>query len=196
METETNRDFIPANEAPEACIARLQVRLAELERREHLLAEENAHLADLLREHGISVRSSSHLQRDLPPPITEPLAAGSARFEEMRAAERKLFEQVVGRTPVYFVARTDTRFDVGGWLSKALVWVVATDDELVLFAQGKRAHSERIPFRVLRESLYNHVTGTIALAPAKEITTSQLTLMPAEGYQLLAQIYATTGDPD
>jgi hypothetical protein len=194
VENKTSRDFIPADETPAACIDRLQRQIAELERREQLLAEENAHLADLLREHGIAVRISSHLQRDLPPPVTEALAADSARFSEMTSAERRLYDQLFDGSDVFFIARTDTRLDVGGWLTKALVWVAATSDKLVLFAPGKRAHSERIPFRVLRESLYNHVTGTIALAPATEIATNQLKLMPAEAYQLLAQIYAT-GDP-
>lgn len=195
MENETSRDFIPADEAPAACIHRLQRRITELERREQVLAEENAGLADLLREHGISVRISSHLQRDLPSPVTTPLAADSARFDEMGRAERRFYTELIGNSPAYVVVRTETRLDVGSWLGKSLIWAVATQDELVLFAVGKRAHSERIPFRVLRESLYNHVTGTIALAPAKEIATNQLKLMPAEGYQLLAQIYASTGDP-
>lgn len=188
-------DFIPANESPNVCIARLQRRIAELERREQLLAEENAQLADLLREHNIPVRISSHLRRDLPLPLTEALTADSARFTEMNHATRDLYQQVIGDTPVYFVALTETRLDVGSWLSKAPLWVAATVDELILLAAGKRPHCERIPFRILRESLYNHVTGCIALAPAREIATTQLKLMPAEGYQLLAQIYASTGEP-
>jgi hypothetical protein len=107
----------------------------------------------------------------------------------MTWGERKLFKEVVGKSKILLVYKTGSHIDVGHWFGGGIVWVCAAADELALFAAGRRGYSERVPFRLLRESLYNHVTGELALAPATELGVRTLKMTPAEGYQLLAQIY-------
>ena len=77
------------------------------------------------------------------------------------------------------------------WFHKGRILVLAMADEIALFAAGKRPFIAKINFAHLRESLYNHVTGEVILAPVKGIAMTTIKLSPAGGYQLLAQIYAS-----
>jgi hypothetical protein len=83
---------------------------------------------------------------------------------------------------------------VGHWFSKGRIWACALAGELAMFAYGRRPYLERVPFRLLQQSLYNHVTGEVVLAPARDVRVDSLRVTPAEGYQFLAQIYKETSD--
>ncbi|MBI2192491.1 MAG: hypothetical protein HYU36_10960 [Planctomycetes bacterium] len=178
----------PACSADEATAARLQ-RTLELQRtRIRLLEEENASLAARLREQGIPVRTSSAIANELPAPRENPTQRDAA-LANLETAERQLAEELLGSHPIFLFFRTETRADVGRWFSRGRVAAAATDRDLVLFAAGPRPYAEAIPFTNLHRSLYNHVTGELILAPAREVRLTRIQISPADGYQLLAQIY-------
>lgn len=90
---------------------------------------------------------------------------------------------------VYFCVKTQTKVDVGRWMRKSRVWAIGLSDHLALVARGRNGLAERIPYEQLRESVYNHVTGTLVLAPHELPAVKTLKLNPVDAHQLLAQIY-------
>jgi hypothetical protein len=181
--------YVDSEETLAARAQRLERTVAALRRREHLLAEENLRLADLLKEHGIVVRVSSHVARELPPALTGPAEREAGAFLLLCAEERALLDELLGGEQAVFLVCSGTDVDVGQWIRKRAAWLCATRSELVVFALGRRPFSARIPFQLLRESLYNHVTGALALAPAHGLEPREYRMTPTEGYQLLAQFY-------
>jgi hypothetical protein len=128
---------------------------------------------------------------ELPPARKEPLDKTGGAFSRMPYRERFLAEQLLASEDVFVVARTGTKIDVGSWLLRGRVWVFALADSLAIVAcgpAGSRVRAERIPYEELRESQYNHVTGELALAPAKGLPFRGLKTDPITGYQILAQI--------
>jgi hypothetical protein len=131
---------------------------------------------------------------ELPPPRTEPLDwASAARCRPSKAERRVAQEALVGRD-VLVAVRTRSKADTGGWLRQRAVWAFALADELVLVAAGRDPYVEHIPFAELGESVYNAVTGELALAPAPHVRVRSLRMTPADGYQMLAQIYCKEPD--
>jgi hypothetical protein len=182
-------EWISSEETLDAKVRRLERRVAALERRERLLAEENLRLADLLKDNGVEVHVSSHLTRELPEAAEKPLPADDTAFSHMTEAERALFGEASEGQDAFVLVKTGSEVDVGSWVARGQAWACAMADDLMLFASGRRPYVQRIPYRQLRESLYNHVTGSIAMAPVREAELQTLKVTPAEGYQLLAQIY-------
>jgi hypothetical protein len=146
---------------------------------------------------------------ELPPPRSEPLA-GNEALARLSAGQRAAAEKLLAGEDVYLVARTRTRTDVGGWLGGSQVVAAALAGELLLLAAPRCplavllrllrldrkfpppgepvAYAERIPFRGLSGSTYNHVTGQLLLAPADEARIRRLKLPALDAYRLLAQI--------
>lgn len=171
----------------------LQQRIDLLNERIRLLEEQNHRLVTMLHEHGITVREYTGMAFELPPPLTDPLAeeAWQRLLETMGDPERQLAqEQLNDDDRVYYGVCSATRADVGHWLGRGVVWSLALEFDLMLFAAGKRPLVERIPYGQIRRSMYNHVTGELVLAPSHNLRIERLALPPAAGYQLLAQIYA------
>lgn len=128
----------------------------------------------------------------LPQALTQPLTEPSAELARMPRRTRTLAEGLIDGQDVFLVVRTGTKVDVGSWLARGRVWLVAMDDSLVVVATGMagaRPLAERIGYDRLGESQYNHVTGQLALSPAKLAGARGLNLPPIEGCQVLAQIY-------
>ncbi len=146
---------------------------------------------------------------ELPPPRSEPLA-GDEAFAPLSAGQRAAAEKLLADEDAFVVARTRTRTDVGSWLGASQVVAAALAGELLLLAASRCplafvlrllrldrkfpppgepvAYAERIPFRGLSASTYNHVTGQLLLAPAEGARVRRLKLPALEAYQLLAQI--------
>lgn len=171
----------------------LQQRIDLLTERIRLLEEQNHRLVGLLHEHGITVREYTGMAFELPPPIADPLSEEEWQrlLDTMGEPERQLArEQLSDDDHEYYGVCSATRADVGHWLGRGVVWAVALERELLLFAAGKRPLIERIPFGQIHRSMYNHVTGELVLAPSHNLRIERLALPPAAGYQMLAQIYA------
>ena len=83
---------------------------------------------------------------------------------------------------------TDTLMDVGGWLCKKRICVSTKPDGLLLFAQGKTPYKEHIPFQKLQDSIYNHTTGELVIAPAEEAQTKSLKMSPLNATRILKYI--------
>jgi len=127
---------------------------------------------------------------ELPPPRREPIARTGGPFARLSKAERRVADFVLADAEVFHLVRSRSRVDVGGWLRGRRVWVAAGARELVLFAHGPRPYSQTIPFAELRSSVYNPVTGELALKPCADVRAASLRMSPLDAYQLLAQIYA------
>jgi len=164
--------------------------------RARLLEEENASFARQLRELGVDVEASSAIARELPPPALEPLPRDSEALQRLSSTEADLLAELCGDEPVFCLVASTTRVDTGRWWSGSALWLGALETELVLFAAGTIAFCEKIPFGYLRRSLYNHVTGELVLAPARELTVCKAELAPSEAYQLLAQIYGDSEEDE
>lgn len=104
----------------------------------------------------------------------------------LRKGEERLFRSESREGGTLFGTRT--RVDVGYWTGKRRVWAYLEENDLLLFAYGRRPYSERIARRELRESRYNHVTGQVVLAPAVDAENVQLRMAPYEGYDILRRI--------
>lgn len=173
----------------EAEIARLKRTLALLQDRISLLEEENSTWADMLKERGVDVRAHSLIALELPPPLTQPLPPRAEIFAIMTPAERRLLAEVRGADPILMLLKSDSTVDTGGWFSRQQVWVCALARELALFAAGHKPFLQKTPYAHLRESIYNHSTTAVVLAPSRGLKLHTLAVPPLEGYQLLAQIY-------
>ncbi len=143
----------------------------------------------MLKERGVEVQPSSKITLELPPVIHEPLDRNSEMLALMTPSEGKLLEDMCVNESVLVLFKSDSFVDTGSWFRRSRVWVAATAKELVLLAFGQKPFFQKTTFQVLRESLYNHVTGELVLAPAGELTLNSVKILPLEGYQLLAQIY-------
>lgn len=126
----------------------------------------------------------------LPPAFLEPLPENAPCWAALTALERRWRDESAGETPIRWAVRSDSRVDVGAWLADARVWAAAQPGALLLFAAGKRPYAETIPFAELRDSLYNHITGELILAPAPNVRVARLKLLPVDALQLLAQMHA------
>ena len=168
--------------------------VAALEQRIAMLEEENIRFAHLLREHGINVRATSQVALELPPPLEDPLATKDASHALLSGAEQRLLDEACSGSPFFLLIRSATKVDTGHWFRRAPVWVAALADRLVLLAWGAKPWFDAIPFRHLKQSLYNHVTGEVVLAPASGLRIDRFKIAPADGAQILAQIYASKED--
>ncbi len=176
-------------EPPEETLERVRRSARLLEDQVRMLEAENARLADLLKRHGCAVEVLSPTAAELPPALTAALDPAVAERAGADRYEQALLEEIRQGRDLFFLARTGTRVDVGHWFSRGALWAAAAADQLLLFAHGRRPFLETIPFSFLGQSLYNHVTGEVVLAPALEARTQGVRLPPVEGYQLLAQVY-------
>jgi len=105
-------------------------------------------------------------------------------------------ELLSGRRPAVAVLCA-TRVDTGRWFIRSRVRVAVTDEELILFAPGPEPYVQRIRFADLGESLYNHVTGSLVLAPARDVRVRSLRMPPVEARQILTRIVdQASGLPD
>jgi len=188
-DTNTGGGQHQGEESPEEKIRRLQSAIVMLEGRVRMLEAENARLADMLKKQGCKVRAVSATAVELPPPVTEPLAADSGLWAGLEQSERTLLDEIRQGRELFFLAKSKTGVDVGHWFTRGKLVVAAAAEELLLFARGRKPYMEQIPFRFLKESLYNHVTGEVVFSPALEARTQSLRIAPVEGYKLLAQIY-------
>jgi len=130
----------------------------------------------------------------LPPVDLQPLDI-EARRAQLGYSQGWFLHWLVGDAPVFHIARTGTKIDVGSWFFKRRVCTCLLESEMLLFAPGKRPYVERIPLGQLKESKYNHVTGEVMLAPAESEKIRGLRMRPLAGLQLLAHIYRGENTP-
>ena len=125
---------------------------------------------------------------NLPHVSMEPLDNAS-RLDRLGSARGEFLQSMIGDAPVFHVERTRTRVDVGQWFGKVAVWISILENEMILFAVGRRPFAERIAFDELSESQYNHVTGEVVLAPNEASAIKSLKLPPLAALDVLAYLF-------
>ena len=128
---------------------------------------------------------------ELPAARTTPIDSAAQILANLAKAERPVVQDALGQQDAFFAVKSRGRTDTGGWLGRRRVWVFALAEELLLVATGKSPYVERTRFADLRGSVYNAVTGELVLAPAPRLRVRRLRMVPLDGYQTLAQVYAT-----
>jgi len=186
---QANSTVVPAAE-----LAPLRRTVELLTSRIHQLEEENHALAEKLRRHGVEVVDKSRINLELPAPLTQAIDKAQAILPYLTPGERQLAEELWGDAELFLFSRSETPVDVGNWLRRAPLCAAALAGELLIFAAGKNPYLEKVAFRNLQRSLYNHITGELVLAPAPSLRHRRLKMAPAEGYQFLAQIYHGEGE--
>lgn len=181
---------IAHEEEQEAKIERLQQTTALLQDQIALLEQENGELVGMLKERGVTVRSRSATALELPPVLTTPTERTAEIRALMTPAAQRLLTDICGVAPILILLKTDSTTDTGNWFCQGRIWAAATAEDLVLLASGRKPFFQKAPFIYLRESLYNHVTGELVLAPNRGWKLDRVALPPLDGYQLLAQIYS------
>lgn len=111
----------------------------------------------------------------------------SVAADQLTAREAGLWQRLSGGRAGRLFA-TAARVDVGWWFWGGRLRAGLLDGELVLFAAGSRPFVQRTPVALLRESLYNHVTGELILAPSRELAVRRFAMAPVAGQALLAAI--------
>lgn len=145
-------------------------------------------LAGVLRNRESVCRLSTWV---LPPARKDPIALDDEFvFGGLRPRELAWFEMQVGEEPILYVCRTGSHVDVGHWFSNGRIWALAGKRALILIACGKRPFVERTEFAWLGETIYNHQTGELALAPREGLTVKTLRMGPIAGLQFLSQIFS------
>ena len=116
-----------------------------------------------------------------------PAASSPAARARLRPAERRLLATLANGEEPALLLKTGTKADVGQWFRRGRVWVGCFPGRLVLFATGRRPYGERLECAQLGQSLYNFLTGELALAPATP-AVRRLKLAPIEAQRVLAHI--------
>ncbi len=124
-----------------------------------------------------------------PSPITRPLGAGDPAWEALPEAIRQHLGPELDEDPVFWILPTRSRADVGGWTGPRRIFALVRRDRLSILAWGPRPFQTDLPFEDLRDSLFNHVTGAVDLAPAPDSPVTELRCAPPEGAQLLAHLH-------
>lgn len=101
--------------------------------------------------------------------------------------EERLFRTLSEGKKVLCLIKTGTKVDVGLWFRRRKVWLFLTPDEIVIFTAGRWNFVERIKFDQLNETVYNHITGEIILAPY-EGEVNSLKVDPLSGYYIAEKI--------
>jgi hypothetical protein len=179
-----------------ATVERLKRNLALLQERIALLEQENTAFAGMLKERGVDVRASSQMAQELPPPLIRPLESNAEVFGRLTQAQRELLNELRGADFIFMLLKSGSTVDTGGWFGRGEVWVCALARELALFAAGRKPFLQKTPFTHLNESLYNHVTGELILAPSQGLKLARAAMPPLDGYQMLAQIYRKQNQGD
>ena len=122
------------------------------------------------------------------PPVSDQPLDSDQRLARLGEARNEFLNTLIGDRGVYHLLRTDTKVDVGYWTGGRRVWSCLLDDELLLFALGRRSFVERISFEDLGESQYNHVTGEIVLAPIEITKVQTLRVPPLAALEMLTII--------
>ena len=122
---------------------------------------------------------------NLPPRKATPLSRDEPPLRRLL----KHHGESIGDDDVYYTIKSKTKVDVGSWICKRRLCVIAQPSHLLLLANGKRPVAERFAYAQLQDSRYNHVTGALVLAPSVDPNLNSLRMLPVDGYQFLAQIF-------
>ncbi len=122
----------------------------------------------------------------LPPPVSQPLAAGDA-VRVLGRRRAALLRRDAGGEAVLAAMPTGSAADTGSWFGKRRVCLAFTPTALLLFATGPRPLCRRIPLTELRQTQYNTVTGELVFAPAS-VPVRAVALPPLEAARALAQL--------
>lgn len=100
-----------------------------------------------------------------------------------------VLRQGVDPAQVKHLVQTRTRFDVGLWLRGRRVWLAATEDRLIAFADGPRPYMQHAPLADLATSFYCHMSGELVCVPAGLLEVRSFAMDPDEAWHFLTLIH-------
>lgn len=103
----------------------------------------------------------------------------------LNAREQLLLNNEAGATEPRLQLCTDTRIDVGLWWLKRPLWLCVFDEEILLFAVGRRRYSERVPVADCGDSHYNPTSGELVILPTDALRFSRLKMPSSQAMKVL-----------
>lgn len=100
-----------------------------------------------------------------------------------------ILRQGADTAEVKHLVQTRTRFDVGLWLRGRRVWLAATSDRLVAFADGPRPYMQSVPLSELTTSFYCHMSGELVCVPSGVLEIRSFAMDPDEAWRFLTLIH-------
>ena len=94
------------------------------------------------------------------------------------------------------VVRTGTRADVGDWWGGRRVWLFCFGTGVALAAPGPSPYREWADHGALTETIYNHVTGELVLAPAESLSIKRLGMGPLDADRVQRLLGASRRGPE
>jgi len=99
--------------------------------------------------------------------------------------EQQLLQQEAGAAQPRLTLRTGNRIDVGLWWRKRPLWLCIFEEELLLFAVGRRRYSERVPLAECEHFHYNPSSGELVIEPAEVLRFPRLKMPASDALNLL-----------
>jgi len=143
----------------------------------------------------MSVPTSGRRVQSLPAPFEEGLDLADELHRLGGGALADHAARLVGDQPVLHVVRSGNRWDVGLWLVRPRIWVLAGERHLFVGAWwggsqrgGREPLEETVSYGDILHHVYNDVTGELLLKLPHGRELPDTRMSPLDGYQMLAQI--------
>jgi hypothetical protein len=103
----------------------------------------------------------------------------------LNTREQHLLETEAGTSKPRLKLRTGTRVDVGLWWRKRPLWLCVLEDELLLFAIGRRRYCERIAIADCHQFHYNPSSGELVIEPPVAVRFPRLKMPTSDALTVL-----------
>ncbi|MDX1681580.1 MAG: hypothetical protein R3336_00535 [Phycisphaeraceae bacterium] len=117
-----------------------------------------------------------------------PTEADSVDAAALSEPLRRRLERLAPDAIVREIIATGSRVDTGRWLGPAPVMLCVLEEGVALLADGPDPLAEYWPARTVADSIYNHATGELLLAPARGSDCPGLKLDPLAARRVLSLI--------
>ena len=104
---------------------------------------------------------------------------------ELPARIRVLVTPLLPGRPVRMVLLTGSTVDVGRWVFRGRLWLVATDDAILLAAAGPIPYLQELNMADLADAVYSPVTGELVLGDPRTVDVRGVRLRPVAARDVL-----------
>jgi len=103
----------------------------------------------------------------------------------MNAVEKAVLHAEVGDSMPRLVIRSNTRIDTGRWWWRSPLLLAVMEEELVIFAGARRRYACRIAFDSCRQSVYDHGSRELVLAPVEGLEHKRVGMSVSDALRVL-----------